>query len=216
MPFLRRGGHKSSQVFSGKADEKNSVRARQRCDLTRPNAALSPWRQVRRPLRPDEHPCRQGTLLDALLVHPVRWEIPRRCEWVRGRAKHFTQRRRGTKETKQLFFAVFATWREPRCGVLVAHGEPAVGTRARTYNISSPARGARRVVVDIAKALEEHLGSRVFPARRGLYDSATPWLKHSLEQVLWPKRLLRGTLDFHYRAPLRFPRGHVQPPRNLL
>ena len=28
-----------------------------------PNAVLSPWRQVRRPLRPDEHPCRQGTLL---------------------------------------------------------------------------------------------------------------------------------------------------------
>ena len=57
------GGRRSSQVFSAKADNKDSVVACQRCDLTRPNVALSPWRQVRRPLRPDEHPCRQGTLL---------------------------------------------------------------------------------------------------------------------------------------------------------
>ena len=28
-----------------------------------PKAVLSPWRQVRRYLRPDEQPCRQGTLL---------------------------------------------------------------------------------------------------------------------------------------------------------
>jgi hypothetical protein len=67
MPvYKERGGQESPQVFSGKVDNKNSTKARQRCDLTRPNAALSPWRQARRPLRPDEHPCRQGTLLKAI------------------------------------------------------------------------------------------------------------------------------------------------------
>jgi hypothetical protein len=54
----------SPQVLARKADVECSVTTRQRCDLTRPNAVLSPWRRGRRPLRPDKHPCRQGTLLD--------------------------------------------------------------------------------------------------------------------------------------------------------
>jgi len=67
VPAFKRGkGHKSSQVHSGKVDRKNSVSACPRCDLTRPNVARRPWRQVPRHLSPDEHPCRQGTLHKAI------------------------------------------------------------------------------------------------------------------------------------------------------
>jgi len=86
VPFFRREGQESSQVFSRKADEKNSVRACQRCDLSRPNAALSPWRQVRKPLRPDERTCRKGTPL--MLSNDLQFLTPNPL-WCQLRCSNF-------------------------------------------------------------------------------------------------------------------------------
>ncbi len=65
--FLRKSDINPLKFFPQWPIERIACEAFQRCDLTRPNATLSPWRQVRRPLRPDEHPCRQGTLLTTRL-----------------------------------------------------------------------------------------------------------------------------------------------------
>jgi hypothetical protein len=54
---------KSPQVIPRLADSTYSGIARQRCEWTRPIAALNPWRQAEDALRPDEHPCRQGSFL---------------------------------------------------------------------------------------------------------------------------------------------------------
>ena len=75
------------KFFSPVPIKRSSVRTRQRCDLTRPNAALSPWRQVRRPLRPDEHPCRQGTLLYLPIPPKITPPLQNLLQWVFGDPK---------------------------------------------------------------------------------------------------------------------------------
>ena len=66
---------------------KSSGRALQRCAVTRLNAALSPWRQVRILLRPDEQPCRQGTLLARQLAQ----RFQRRSRRRQGRNRVSTE-----------------------------------------------------------------------------------------------------------------------------